>query len=631
MCLITEPTAMVRLESKSPMTEHHPAHKTGLALIILTASLCSTVCRANNDTKTSLTLIPPSPVTDKIQLDVRAALYNHGPAARNYHVSFYLSEESDDALLHAQTVSVAPHACEGLRFTWPTAGHAGKHTVLLVARSDSQTLRTSRPLEILASTTRSTQRIDGAWFEFYHWSESEGRLWNSEIKTLTDDHWKELITGMNDIGMNIVVIQDTYYNPDRYVGRHTMDKDGFTGRAYYPSAMYPRLSRIEAGDPLEAVLAQADEHGMHVMVGVHGYAWFDFTPASLKWHKAVADELWKKYGHHQSFYGWYLGEIAGNLGTDDFRRQQIVDFFRQFTRHVRAFAPDKPVMLATNCHYVKQAENYYPRLLEHLDILCPFAFNRMPANDDYTAQQAAAALQRHCDRAGAHLWMDMEVFLFGPGNELFPRPIESVADELMQFPNFEKILCYSYTGLMNSPRQSRTPGGPATVDFYNDYKKFLAEGPPDFNVRHEAAGCSVEFVSKPDSRYCKGDLTDGRIAAPDFRSDAWLGFENQDLNVIVDLKEISRIETLQARFLRDDTAAVALPSRVEFSLSLDGSRYEPAAVIEHTVAGARLGSSVRLYAADGIDKTARYIRLRAQSAAQWLFIDEIIVNPVQKP
>ncbi|MBE0535439.1 MAG: DUF4434 domain-containing protein [Phycisphaerae bacterium] len=610
----------------------HFGPKTGkTTMVVLTAVFCSAICRGEEDTQTSLTLIPPSPVTDKICMDIRAAVWNHSNSAKHYQVRFYLDEESDACLLHQQDIAIAPRACKGVKFTWPAAGRAGKHEVLFTAMSDSQTLRTRRPLEILASQTRSTKRIEGAWFEFYHWSEAEGRLWNEEIKTLTDDDWKELITGMHAIGMNIVVIQDTYYNPDRYVGKHTMEKDGFVGRSFYPSALYPRYQGVSAADPLEAVLSQADEHGMHVMVGVGGYAWFDFTPGSLQWHKAVADELWKKYGRHPSFFGWYVSEeIAGNLGADDMRRQQIVDFFREFTRHVRSLAPDKPVMLASNCHHVEQVGDYYPKLLEHLDILCPFGFHRMPPND-YTGEEVAAILQRYCDTAGAHLWMDMEVFLFGPQNELFPRPIDGVIDDLMRFPNFEKICCYSYTGLMNSPRQSRTPGGPATVALYNAYRKFLVDGPPDYTIGHAAVGCGVKLLSKCSTRYSKGDLVDGRIAQPDFRSDGWLGFENQDLHAVVDLGEPLWIETLQARFFRNDTAAIALPSRVEFSLSMDGGNYASAAVIEHAAPGSQMGPSTHVYAEDGINKTARYVRICAESAAQWLFVDEIIVNPVQKP
>ena len=67
---------------------------------------------------------------------------------------------------------------------------------------------------------------------------------------------------------------------------------------------------------------ECDRLGMHVLPGVGTYAFFDFTPASLEWHKQVAAELWERYGHHPSFYGWYISdEKDGGLGTDEERRE----------------------------------------------------------------------------------------------------------------------------------------------------------------------------------------------------------------------------------------------------------------------------------------------------------------------
>ena len=39
----------------------------------------------------SLTLIPPSPVTDKITLDIRGAVWNHKNEAKTYQASFILT------------------------------------------------------------------------------------------------------------------------------------------------------------------------------------------------------------------------------------------------------------------------------------------------------------------------------------------------------------------------------------------------------------------------------------------------------------------------------------------------------------------------------------------------------------
>ncbi len=334
-----------------------------------------------------------------------------------------------------------------------------------------------QPLTIYQSDQRSTAMINGAWSGFYMWG-NEGMLWMEELVKMTDTQWREMLRAMNEIGMNIIVIQEVFRNQE-YVDAHDMEKEGYKGKAFYPSELFPGRMNITSKDPLEAVLSAADDYGMHVFVPVGIYAWFDYSEGSLLWHKKVASELWERYGHHPSFYGWYISEeIHGWLSPEKDDKaiqmrhhEEIVHFFKEFRTHVRVLAPDKPVMLASNSHYVDKALDIYPKLLEHLDILCPFGFHR-PPDDDMVGEEAAAILQKLCDDAGTHFWMDLETFLFGEHGELYPRPVDGLISDLTRFPNFEKILCFQFSGLMNAPWMSRKPGGEATVKLYRDYKQY---------------------------------------------------------------------------------------------------------------------------------------------------------------
>ena len=151
----------------------------------------------------------------------------------------------------------------------------------------------------------------------------------------------------------------------------------------------------------------------------------------------MADELWERYGHHPSFYGWYVSEEKdGGLGNAEERRE-IVEFFREFTPHVRRLAPDKPVMLAPNCYHLRGAEETYRKLLPHLDIICPFGFHRMPGGD-LTGEEAATLMQSLCDEAGCHLWMDLETFVFRDGGELHPRPDRRAGERLQAVPQLRE-------------------------------------------------------------------------------------------------------------------------------------------------------------------------------------------------
>ncbi len=150
---------------------------------------------------------------------------------------------------------------------------------------------------------------------------------------------------------------------------------------------------------------------------------------------------------------------------------QVIEFFLQFQAYCRSLAPEKPVMLAPNTFGLRQSRDVWPLVLRHVDIICPFAFHRMPPGD-LTGGEAAQLWQSMCDRTGTHLWMDMEAFVFN-GKALIPRPVGGLIRDLRRFPNFEKILCYQYSGLFNAPGSRITPGGPATVRLYADYARYL--------------------------------------------------------------------------------------------------------------------------------------------------------------
>ncbi len=428
----------------------------------------------------SLTLIPPSPVSRHITLDVRAAVRNTAPTARVFDVSLYLDREAAAALLHRQKLRIAAHSATAVPFRWPLASHAGSHRLVLVARSGSRVTRTSEPVQVLDTPNRSTRTIDGAWAGIVHWSDVEARRWNTQLRTLTNAQWRGQIAGMHGLGMNIVVLEESFRN-HFYHGRHNIETTGYQGAAFYPSRLFPKRMKIAAADPFEAILTQADRLGMHVFLPLGMYAFFDFTPGSLAWHKQVATELWQLYGHHRSIYGWYVAEeVCGNmlpcraLSAEETRRyrDELITFFRQLRGHCRALAPDKPILFAPNSHRITEAAGTWRELFRTTDILCPFGFHRMPKGG-ITGEQAAATLQRLADETGSHLWMDMEVFLFDRQGGLYPRPIDGLVSDLTRFPSFEKILCFQYPGLMNAPSASVKPGGDDTVRLYLDYQRYL--------------------------------------------------------------------------------------------------------------------------------------------------------------
>ncbi len=419
-------------------------------------------------------LLPPSPVSNKITVDIRIGLTNDTTELQNWTVSIFLNEVNPAKQLLTEQVELRPGEWYLMTMPYPTEQLLGKYHVYakLELHETGETFILRRPLEVLDRPSRSIDRVDGAFAGFYHWSEKEGRLWNSELKKWKAEDWKQMMHAMHEIGMDLLLPQEAFRNQE-YIGQHNIETEGYKGRAFYPSALFPGRMDIACDDPLEACLTAADELDMNVFLPVGMYAWFDYTEGSLEWHKKVAKELWERYGHHRSVYGFYVSEEAGgDLGSKPEERDSLVKFFKEFTAFCRTLAPERAVMMAPNCYSIDSGMAWYPEFLKNLDILCPFAFHRMPPMD-HTGEEAATLLQDLCDKYGTHLWLDMEAFLFESDGALYPRPIEGLIEDFRRFPNFEKIVCYQFPGIFNAPEARIKPGGPATVKLYEDYKNYL--------------------------------------------------------------------------------------------------------------------------------------------------------------
>ena len=396
----------------------------------------------------SLTLIPPTTITKQVDLDIRAGIVNNENKEQTIDISIYLNKKDEASLLHHSQVTLAPGESHLAKEVISTKDKVGDNKIILVANTGKKRFETSKDIEVLNSPVRSTQTIDGTFNCFYIYSETEGKYWNPDLKKMTDENWRELVRSMHKLDMNIIVIQESFRN-QAYVGNHDIEQNGYHGKAFYDSDLYPDRMPVAAQNPIEAVLTEADHLGMHVFMGVGMYAWFDYTEGSLEWHKQVAKELWNKFHHHPSFYGFYVSEEGmGSLSCFEedpekipARQQEVLHFFKEFKQYCSRFAPDRPIMFAPNGWGIGEARDKYPILCKNVDILCPFAFARMPEND-LTGSEAVNFLQQCCDEAGTHLWLDLEVFNFDENVSLYPKSIDEIKRDLLAFSNFEKIVCY---------------------------------------------------------------------------------------------------------------------------------------------------------------------------------------------
>lgn len=350
----------------------------------------------------------------------------------------------------------------------------GSITVEIILKDNETELKKCFPYEILHSGVKSTTLLDGCWISFVHWSESEARHFNSKLRQVSDLQWEEIIEDMHSQKIYGVMIQNMFDN-DEYVFQHTQGQDHYLGKAFYPSDLYPaRYTQMQAEDPLEHVLKKADELDMQVFVGVGLYAWFDFSEQSLEWHKKIASELYDKYGHHKSFYSFYIseelhGDFYYTYAPDHSGKwMDVAKFFQEFADHIKKIAPTKPISLAPNNirfhHYGKE----WNEVLKNIDIILPFAFARDLEHLN------VKEIQEICSAAGTHFWVDMEIFQY-PLEEvgLIPKSGDELIKEIRIYDEVENIYGYQYNGLLNNPERDICLGREDTVELYNEYSDYV--------------------------------------------------------------------------------------------------------------------------------------------------------------
>lgn len=132
-------------------------------------------------------------------------------------------------------------------------------------------------------------------------------------------------------------------------------------------------------------------------------------------------------------------------------------------------------------------------------------------------------------------------------------------------------------------------------------------------------------------------FTDGLKGIPDYTCN-WLGFEGHDMDVLIDLEEMTTVSEVSTDFLQVFYSWVWLPTEVVYSVSGDGDRFTEVARITNTVSDQQDGAFIHAFSARFDPVEARYVRVEAMNmktcpewhqghpGKSWIFADEIIVR-----
>jgi non-lysosomal glucosylceramidase len=233
------------------------------------------------------------------------------------------------------------------------------------------------------------------------------------------------------------------------------------------------------------------------------------------------------------------------------------------------------------------------------------------------------------------------------GSRVFQKTIYFLDPRLVQIEAETPDATVHYTLDGSEPTvESPTYTGPFTLSSSATVRARAMKGDrqsilsPAVQFEYIAGIKNVELVRNPSPQYTgHGPLTlvDGKRGSVHYTDGEWLGFQGDDLDVVIDLGISRHIRKLGVGFLTDQRAWVFLPVEVEYSAgeTRDKMRtvFKKHYAVEHTE-----GARVETTSAILNNVNARYIRVRAQNTGRcpswhpgaggnaWLFVDEITVN-----
>ena len=175
------------------------------------------------------------------------------------------------------------------------------------------------------------------------------------------------------------------------------------------------------------ILDYADKHHMKVFVGLGSESdwwkrWSDaaFLEEIAGKDAALANDLWKRYGQHRSFAGWYLAEELWDGPYTNEQIDRLRSFLRKVSDHCRQLSGSKvkPVAIAPFFNgkvEPQKVEKIYARLLADSGIDIVMLQDGIGArgwDDEVTGQIVPyfRAFRNACLAAGVELWSDLESF-----------------------------------------------------------------------------------------------------------------------------------------------------------------------------------------------------------------------------
>jgi hypothetical protein len=153
---------------------------------------------------------------------------------------------------------------------------------------------------------------------------------------------------------------------------------------------------------------------------------------------------------------------------------------------------------------------------------------------------------------------------------------------------------------------------------------------------------SINIKSVYNPQYHAGGpegLLDGILGTENWRKGDWQGYQSQDFEAVVDLKEVKNITEISARFLQDQRSWILMPTKVDYYISEDNVNFTYFGSVVNTLDPKLEEITILNFTSnESKGKKARYVKVIAKNFGklpEWhqgfggdafIFVDEILVK-----
>ncbi|SFI53591.1 GH92 family glycosyl hydrolase [Halpernia frigidisoli] len=212
--------------------------------------------------------------------------------------------------------------------------------------------------------------------------------------------------------------------------------------------------------------------------------------------------------------------------------------------------------------------------------------------------------------------------------------------------NSDDVIYYEVLDPDNSNENFKIYSQPFNIDKTSTIKSYIKNKTGESNIisakfYKKPSNCSISIKSEFNPQYSAGGadaLIDGIYGDENWKKGEWQGYQSQDFEAIIDLKQTKKITEISADFLQDSRSWIMMPTKIDYYVSNNNKEFFLIKSITTDIDPKHNDVLTKKYTAEIFPTEARYVKIKAYNFGklpEWhqgfggdafIFIDEIEVK-----